>query len=330
LASLAYNGLPREDLDRVVREIVEFVELGDFLHQPMKAYSQGMQARLMFATATAINPDILIVDEILGAGDAYFSAKSAMRMQRLTTSGCTLLLVSHSMQQVLQFCERVIWLEQGKIVMDGEALAVVKAYEEFIDHVRGAADKEHLTASELVNSQWFQTNVLDRILGVNGAEGEQGKTRVSRWSGEGGLRIRSVQLVAANGEELHTLRRGDEVRFVIQVEAETAGTFTCQYVVLVFSQDGRPLTRHLSDAETFDLKEGQVRTKVLSYPALLLGKGEYVFSVAIFKDFNPYNPQAAVRYDLLSRSFVFRVRDSHGFDPSLFHHPALWSDEVNQ
>lgn len=75
----------------------------------------GMQARLMFATATAIRPDILIVDEVLGAGDAYFVAKSKVRVERLVSSGCTMLLVSHSMQQILELCDEVIWMDHGRI-----------------------------------------------------------------------------------------------------------------------------------------------------------------------------------------------------------------------
>ena len=333
-ASLAYNGLRRDDLARAVEEVVEFVELGEFLQQPMKTYSQGMQARLMFGAATAIRPDILIVDEILGAGDAYFSAKSALRMQRLANSGCSLLLVSHSMQQVLQFCERAIWLERGSVVMDGEALPVVKAYEEFVDHVRSESERQHLSASQLIDSPWFRTNVLDRLLGEPGSTNQQLGSQamlsasVSRWAGEGGLRIRSVQLTSASGREAHALRTGEGIRFAIEVEAEHSGTFRCQYVVLLFTQDGRPLTRHLSQTESFDLQKGRCRVKVLSYPALLLGNGEYVFSVAIYRDFDPYIPQAAVRYDLLSRSFSFRVRDHYSLDPSVFHHPARWSDEA--
>src|SRR3546814_9141597 len=77
-----------------------------------------MQARLQFAAATAIKPDILIIDEILSAGDAYFSAKSAQRVERLAMSGCTLLLVSHSVQQILQFCQRAIWIDHGRVRMD--------------------------------------------------------------------------------------------------------------------------------------------------------------------------------------------------------------------
>jgi lipopolysaccharide transport system ATP-binding protein len=89
-----------------------------------------MQSRLMFATATAIRPDILIIDEVLGAGDAYFLAKSKQRVDKIIANGCTLLLVSHSMQQVLELCDEAIWLDGGHINLTGEALTVVKAYEE--------------------------------------------------------------------------------------------------------------------------------------------------------------------------------------------------------
>jgi lipopolysaccharide transport system ATP-binding protein len=121
--------------DEAMQEVIDFVELGDFLHQPVKSYSMGMQSRLQFAAATAIRPDILIIDEVLGAGDAYFSAKSAHRMKKLATSGCTLLLVSHSTAEVLRFCERVIWMHQGSILMEGPALDVVRTYEAYIEEL---------------------------------------------------------------------------------------------------------------------------------------------------------------------------------------------------
>lgn len=131
-ASLQYNGLSRDDHREAVQSIIEFCELGSFLDQPFRTYSTGMQARLMFAVATAIKPDILIIDEVLGAGDAYFIAKSKRRVDVLVGTGCTLLLVSHSTQQVLELCDQVIWLDAGRIRMIGEALRVVKAYEEWI------------------------------------------------------------------------------------------------------------------------------------------------------------------------------------------------------
>ncbi|MGI8527815.1 MAG: ABC transporter ATP-binding protein, partial [Pseudolabrys sp.] len=131
-ASLMYNGLPGAEIEAAFDDIVEFCELGDFLNQPVKTYSLGMRARLQFATATAIKPDILIVDEVLGAGDAYFSAKSMVRMQKLAQSGCTLLLVSHAMNQVLAFCDRAVWIDEGRVRTDGAVRKVVGEYEVYM------------------------------------------------------------------------------------------------------------------------------------------------------------------------------------------------------
>jgi lipopolysaccharide transport system ATP-binding protein len=133
-SSLQYNGLSRAQFRTAIDDIIEFCELGQFIDQPFKTYSSGMQARLMFATATAIRPDILIVDEVLGAGDAYFVAKSRRRVDTLVGAGCTLLLVSHSMGQVLELCDQVIWLDSGRIRQMGDAFPVVKAYEEWISN----------------------------------------------------------------------------------------------------------------------------------------------------------------------------------------------------
>ena len=128
-AALTYNGLSGQALAEAMADVIEFVELGDFLSQPMKTYSLGMNARVQFAAATAIRPDIVLIDEILGAGDSYFAAKSALRMQRLAKSGCTILLVSHSWQQIQQYCERVIWLRDGRVYRDGVPHEVLAAYE---------------------------------------------------------------------------------------------------------------------------------------------------------------------------------------------------------
>lgn len=132
-SSLIYQGLSREDIEFAIQDIAEFTELGPFLRQPFKTYSTGMQARLTFATATAIKPDILIIDEILGAGDSYFFSKSQERMSRLVEeSGASVLIVSHSMDQITRFCEEVIWIERGRIVKRGPAIEVVDDYQRFI------------------------------------------------------------------------------------------------------------------------------------------------------------------------------------------------------
>jgi lipopolysaccharide transport system ATP-binding protein len=131
-ASLGFLGLSQREIAAAAEDIAEFTELGRFLDQPFKTYSLGMQARLSFGIATTIRPEILIVDEVLGAGDAYFFTKSTARMQRLIESGASILLVSHAMDQILRFCERTVWLDRGRIAMEGPSNEVVKAYERFI------------------------------------------------------------------------------------------------------------------------------------------------------------------------------------------------------
>ena len=105
-----------------------FSELGEFIHQPIKTYSSGMMMRLAFSVATIIEPEILIVDEILSVGDASFQAKSKARMLNLMSSGTTVLFVSHDLGQIRDMCDRVIWLEHGTVLEVGSAEKVCSAY----------------------------------------------------------------------------------------------------------------------------------------------------------------------------------------------------------
>jgi len=122
-------GMSREEVESKLDSIIDFSGLRDFIGQPFKTYSSGMKARLTFATATAIEPDILIVDEALAAGDAVFAQKSLARMKDFCAGGSTVLFVSHSSPLVAQLCERAIWLDQGRIKMDGDAIEVLRAYD---------------------------------------------------------------------------------------------------------------------------------------------------------------------------------------------------------
>lgn len=334
-SALAYSGLSRSDLEAAIDDVIDFVELDKFLHQPMKTYSTGMQARLMFAAATAIKPDILIVDEILGAGDAYFSAKSAHRMEKLTSSGCTLLLVSHSMQQVLQFCEKAIWLDGGEIIMEDEALPVVKAYEERMAKLRYEYEARRVAAVQrrlVVDQPWFRENVMEGVLHDRevacerpvGQEGSSSPGGVSRWPAQDGLKINSIRILDGQGAEISLAKTGKPLSIEMEVVAQKSGKFTCTFLILLFTPDGRPLTKHVSNPESFVLEKGDHLKKLLKYDELRLGNGEYVFSAAIYKTYDPAIPANSERYDLLSRSFWFKVVARHKADPTVFHHPAVW------
>ena len=121
-------GLTPQYLDEKFNEIVDFSELWDFLDVPLKNYSSGMVARIAFAIATVTKPDILIADEILSVGDFLFQQKCEERMRQLMSGGTTVILVSHSIDQVERMCNKVAWIHKGEKIMDGPAAEVCAAY----------------------------------------------------------------------------------------------------------------------------------------------------------------------------------------------------------
>jgi lipopolysaccharide transport system ATP-binding protein len=132
-AYLAQLGVTGADADRRCADAIAFAELEEYIDQPVKTYSTGMAMRLMFSASTAISPDLLVLDEVLGVGDAYFAQKSYDRMRELCErNDATLLLVTHDVYSAVRMCERVIWFDRGRVLMDGDGATVVKAYEDSI------------------------------------------------------------------------------------------------------------------------------------------------------------------------------------------------------
>jgi lipopolysaccharide transport system ATP-binding protein len=322
-AGLHYNGLMGAELDRAVTDVVEFSELGEFLSQPISTYSAGMQARVQFATATAIKPDILIIDEVLGAGDAYFSGKSAHRMRKLASSGCTLVFVSHAMDQVLQFCDRAVWLERGRVRADGKALDVVRTYEEFIARMTAdrATGTEASQVSDYVTPQWQQEDTEKLLMGGQCTGGA-----VSRWPGIDGLSIKRVALADADGQEKAAFKFGEEIRVRIFVQAQTAGVLPMRLVVLFMTLAGIPITRLLSPYLELHSEAGGERVFEARIAAAPFTAQELIFSVGAFKEYEPEAPQHSTRYEVLSRSFRFRILGGVPNDPGSVAVAAAWSD----
>lgn len=339
-SSLLYNGLAGAEFEEALQDVSDFVELEEFLHQPMKTYSLGMSARVQFAAATAIRPDVLIIDEVMGAGDAYFAGKSAHRMEKLTSSGCTLLLVSHSTSQVLQFCEQAIWMEKGEIKMRGEAIEIVKAYEEFIERLaRQGMEKarqvlvslpnepksEHHEPEDFATAEWQKERMLS-LLDTHGAPDVKftNGEGVSRWPAEKGLKIVRVEVLDEHGAVSHTIRSGRPLDIEIEFIAEHADDFQCRFVLLIMTLDGIALTRHVSEPMHFKLAEGETACVRLHYRATQLASSEFVFSAALFKHYDLDDSSTAIRYDLLSRSFRLKILPIHLSEPAYFHHPSEW------
>ena len=341
LASLQYNGLGRSEYEAAMADILEFSELGEYIDQPFKTYSLGMQARLMFATSTAIHPEILIVDEVLAAGDAYFIAKSRTRMEKLVQGGCTLLLVSHSSQQLLELCQEAVWLDRGKIRMRSDAFAVVKAYEDFVhgsarvlsfprapggaaEPVRGAA------SGALLQEPLFQPHVERAAPGRVDSDPDslkyQARGGISRWESEPGVKVCGFDIVAGGGS-CNRLVALQPAQIVLHLRAELAGAYRCRYGIVFHDLQGRCAARVFSPLDAFEIAEGAIRRVAMLLNPLQLGSGHYIVGISVLEHGPLELLNSARRYDLLGRSFECKVElpESLAATDCAFHHTAEWS-----
>ncbi len=163
-------GYSRKKTDAILDEILDFAEIGDFIHQPIKTYSSGMKARLAFAVSVNINPDILILDEVLSVGDELFRRKCYARMEEFFKEGKTILFVSHSVQSINQLCTRAVFLNSGEIILEGPTKMVTAQYERYL-----FAKKENLQA---VRRKIVMMNQDDQLKLATYAEIEKQKAEI--------------------------------------------------------------------------------------------------------------------------------------------------------
>ncbi len=121
-------GMNRKELDGKLQEIIDFADIGDFVYKPVRTYSSGMRVRLAFSIASNIQPDILLIDEVLGVGDEIFREKSTARIKDMITSDRTVILISHNMTTIKEMCNRVLWLEKGEVQDYGEPEKIINDY----------------------------------------------------------------------------------------------------------------------------------------------------------------------------------------------------------
>ena len=123
-------GMAKSEVQDRLNDLVAFTELGDAIHRPLNTYSSGMRARVQFVVATAVTPRILLIDEALSVGDKDFRQKSRTRVEEIIDSAGTLFMVNHSLDELVNFCSRGVWLQEGQVVMDGPINDVIAAYQE--------------------------------------------------------------------------------------------------------------------------------------------------------------------------------------------------------
>ena len=183
-------GMSTQQIESLMPSIEEFAEIGDYIDRPTRIYSSGMQMRLAFSVATAIRPDILIVDEALSVGDAYFQHKSFERIKEFNRAGTSLLIVSHDRWAIQNICDRAILLSEGRVISEGAPEAVTDYYNALISN--GGKDT--------VKQELHQSGAIQTI------------------SGDGEARIQSVEILNESGEEIETLRTGQTVTLRVCVE----------------------------------------------------------------------------------------------------------------
>ncbi|WP_028784047.1 teichoic acids export ABC transporter ATP-binding subunit TagH [Thalassobacillus devorans] len=146
-------GFNKQEINELEDEIIEFAEIGKFIDQPVKSYSSGMKSRLGFAISVNIDPDILLIDEALSVGDKAFAEKSLSKMHEFKKSGKTMFFVSHSLGQMKEFCEKILWLEYGEVKAYGSVDEVLPQYQEFLNKYKKMSKKERQQYREEVSKK---------------------------------------------------------------------------------------------------------------------------------------------------------------------------------
>ncbi|PTB98794.1 sugar ABC transporter ATP-binding protein [Marinobacter sp. Z-F4-2] len=269
-------GMTVEDIDRLMPEIEAFAEIGEYIDQPVRMYSSGMQMRLAFSVATAQRPDVLIVDEALSVGDAYFQHKSFDRIRKYRDQGTTLLLVSHDKGSVQAICDRAILLNSGKLAMEGDPESVMDFYNAML------ADRENHRVEQKVQ--------------------EDGK--VQTISGTGDVSVTSTELLNRDDQPIEIGAVGEPVTLRISAKcAKNVDDLVVGYMIK--DRLGQPVfgtnTFHYRQV-LHDLKKGQ-EVKVEFSFNLNVGEGSYAVSIALHGD----DTHLARNYEWCDRALVFSV-----------------------
>jgi len=315
--ALHLNGLTKKQREDAYQDIVDFVELGEFLQFPINTYSLGMRARLEFATATAIHPDILVIDEVLGAGDGYFAKKCAQRMRDLIKD-TTLILVSHSMAQIQDFCDRVIWLEQGSLMADGGAASTIKQYEEFM-----------LKEQSLVQQQAQEAQRADEGLVVGSSDlVDSFVAKLKEFSSsqvlddEEQIKLGSVCFRgAADVSEKQIVETGDALAFELKLANKGIEQGHVRLGLYALNSEGVLIWDSYSDY--FSLPAGESDLEVM-FPVFCGGIGAYHLHFFLQKSLGRLGGQGCI-IAYSNEALFLRVLETNFSDPAYVHCPAHWS-----
>lgn len=258
-------GFTKEQMKEKIDDIISFAEIGEFINHPVKSYSSGMFVRLAFAVAINVNPEILIVDEALAVGDYRFQAKCYNKFEELKAMGKTILFVTHDVDAVRRFCTRALWIDSGKLIMDGNVNEVTSKYMEFI------VGSEKNVSVEVKDEKKEETEAVS-IREMN---------PINRFGSDVGV-IKSVRIF--NGDkETDVFSLYDDIKVVIEVDIpENANLETVGFAVSIKNKNGTDL--FVTALHDEGLRFERCGKNILSFKFKnYLNIGEYTMTAALEK-----------------------------------------------
>lgn len=274
-------GLSKKEIDERLDDIIEFSEMEPFLDNPVRTYSSGMYMRLAFSVAINVNADILLIDEILAVGDVNFQAKCFNKLREIKAQGTTIVIVSHSMGQIEQICDRSIWIHEGKIKGEGKPRDIDMEYLNFMGEKRENAAEKSLNP-----------------------EDKDGLNNDTRW-GNGKARFTDVYMTDSNGKRKAVFASEEAANICMSYKVKQK-VEDAVFGIGIFRSDGMHCygtNTRIEQFDQFDLtQDGEVKVRI---DKLLLLPGRYTLDVAIESDM-------ATPVDYYKESYTFEVHSPLG------------------
>lgn len=293
------NGMTKAQTDKKIDEIIEFAELGKFIHQPIKTYSSGMKARLAFSVSINVEHDILIVDEALSVGDMNFQAKCMIKMEQIMKMGTTILFVSHSIDSVKKLCKKAIYLENGRLLEVGKAGEIADLY------IKNMREKQH---KNLNVKQTLISNKIKNFMPKDAfMENNDFTERVKNQRyGSGGAKIEYIEILNSNYEKFSEIRFNELVIIRLYVLAQKKLTMSVNFQLFDNKRVNIVASGFRMAGQEFietDLNEKYIVEYKLNLP---LKHGEYTLQGTITEPI--VLDQSAEFIDVIPNAYTFKVQ----------------------
>ena len=286
----AIFGLTKKEIDERLEEIIAFSELEEFIDNPVRTYSSGMHTRLAFSVAINVDADVLLIDEILAVGDISFQTKCFERLKEIKRKGTTIVIVSHSLGQIEQICDRSIWICEGKIAMEGKPKEVHLEYLDYMNTQRiDQQEKERLRLQKL------------ELQNMQAEEEKKRKAKMKRYGSED-AKFTQIKMLDADGKEQTTFRTGEKMVLDLSYHVEKKVT-DAVFGYGIFRSDGLWVygtNTRIDRVDNFDIdKDGRF---VITMPELNLIPGQYWLDITIeYGEGNPVDYyKEALKFEVVS------------------------------